>query len=178
MGAFFCKHSIKSATSQFFLKRQGTLARPLGNNPRRLFWRVLWRSVFQTHLLCLAYPRAAPPVTVAALRSAFQAPQWNTAVRRVNWAGLGNGSAASRIAGRTGYSSYMAVTWRLHAGRGISWKQTKRSMVQMGVTDCPICRICGETLKPPPPFSSSERSTSKKKCNTITTFGKRRKSKT
>ena len=114
MGAFFCKHSIKSATSQFFLKRQGTLARPLGNIPRRLFWRVLWRSVFQTHLLCLAYPRAAPPVTVAALRSAFQAPQWNTAVRRVNWAGLGNGSAASRLARKNRifqlHGSYMAVT--------------------------------------------------------------------
>ena len=34
---FFCKHSIKSATSQLFSKRQGTLARPLGNIPRRLF---------------------------------------------------------------------------------------------------------------------------------------------
>ena len=79
--------------------------------------------------------------------------------------------------GRPGYSGYMAVTWRLHAGRGISWKQTKRSMEQMGVTDCSICRICGETLKPPPPFSSSERTTNKKKCNTVTTFGKRRKSK-
>lgn len=78
--------------------------------------------------------------------------------------------------GRPGYSGYMAVTWRLHAGRGISWKQTKRSMEQMGVTDCSICRICGEKLKPPPPFSSSERSTSEKKCNTVTTFGKRRKS--
>lgn len=43
------------------------------------------------------------------------------------------------------------------------------------VGNCSICRICGETLKPPPPFSSSERSTSKKKCNTVTTFGKRRK---
>ena len=88
--------------------RKGTLARPLGNNPRRLF-------------LC---------VSRNGLRPRPDKPDNPGAVRR-------------------------------GVGAGANWS---------------ICRICGETLKPPPPFSSSERSTSEKKCNTVTTFGKRRKS--
>ena len=34
---------------------------------------VLWRSAFQAHRPRIAYPRTSSPVTVAALRSAFQA---------------------------------------------------------------------------------------------------------
>ena len=34
---------------------------------------VLWRSAFQAHRSCTAYPRTSSPVTVATLRSAFQA---------------------------------------------------------------------------------------------------------
>ena len=58
-------------------------------------------------------------------------------------------------------------------------KPDNQGAVRRGWDKCEnwsICRICGETLKQPPPFSSSERSTSEKKCNTVTTFGKRRKS--
>ena len=35
---------------------------------------VLWRSAFQAHRLRHAYPSTSCPVTVATLRSAFQAP--------------------------------------------------------------------------------------------------------
>ena len=34
---------------------------------------VLWRSAFQAHRLRIVLPRTSSPVTVAALRSAFQA---------------------------------------------------------------------------------------------------------
>ena len=104
---FFCKHSIKSATSQLFSKRQGTLARPLGNIPRRLFF-----------------------ISRNGLRPRPDKPDNPGAVRR-------------------------------GVGKGGNWS---------------ICRISAKTQNAPSPFSSSERSIPEKKCNTVTTFGKIRKS--
>ena len=36
---------------------------------------VLWRSAFQAHRVCFVPPDTSCPVTVALLRSAFQAPK-------------------------------------------------------------------------------------------------------
>ena len=43
---------------------------------------VLWRSAFQAHRVCFVPPDTSCPVTVAALRSAFQALSTNHALRK------------------------------------------------------------------------------------------------
>ena len=59
--------AMKFAQRQVFELLYGTLCYGAGKGA------VLWRSSFQAHRSCTAYPRTSSPVTVATLRSAFQA---------------------------------------------------------------------------------------------------------